>query len=318
MRLLSLDKAANYKSSAQRFGAGSLLYGRLRPYLNKIVCADFDGICSGELLVFPPQNLLCSGYLQYVLHSARFVSFASHLKEGDRPRVDFAELSSYPIPLPPLPEQRRIVAEIEEQLTRLESAESLLRVAEQKAEVLLRRAVAPCDLHASNSPPPLPVGWRWTTAQDVCGFITKGTTPASVHLLRDGDIPYIKVNNLTFQGRLDFGANATFISPEVHEKQLARSEVLPGDVLMNIVGPPLGKISIVPPTYPRWNMNQAVARFRPATAILSEYLAVVLRSQFTLRWLLKMTKATVGQVNLTLETCRAVPIPLRLWGIRSK
>ena len=159
--------------------------------------------------------------------------------------------------------------------------------------------------------PQLPEGWMWVRAEQVCDFITKGTTPAANKLFEhSGEIPYIKVYNLTADGNLDFTVKPTFISRESHEGELDRSRVLPGDVLMNIVGPPLGKVSIVPALYTEWNINQAVAIFRPLPGLRKEFLCNSLLCDDILRWALSQAKTTAGQSNLTLELCRDLPLPL--------
>ncbi len=159
--------------------------------------------------------------------------------------------------------------------------------------------------------PELPTGWVWARAEQLCGPITKGTTPSPGEMTPDeGQVPFIKVYNLTFRTALDFTQQPTFISRVVHEEKLGRSVVLPGDVLMNIVGPPLGKVSIVPQTYPEWNINQAVAVFRPLPGLDSSFLAHYLLSRAAQDWYSDKAKATVGQINLTLEICRDTPIPL--------
>jgi len=127
MRLLGTIPATDMHSSAERFRSGDVLYGRLRPYLNKVFCPDFSGLCSGEFIIFRKVPHLESRYLQYFLNSAGFVSFASHLNAGDRPRVNFEQLADYPFPLPPLPEQRRIVAKIEELFTQLDAGIAALK-----------------------------------------------------------------------------------------------------------------------------------------------------------------------------------------------
>jgi type I restriction enzyme S subunit len=157
----------------------------------------------------------------------------------------------------------------------------------------------------------LPEGWTWARADLLSTFITKGTTPAASLLhAGSGDVPYIKVYNLTFRGALDFASEPTFVDCNVHRGELARSRVLPGDVLMNIVGPPLGKVSVVPATFPEWNINQAIARFRPLPGVDGQYLSLVLRSSAVVAWAMSKAKATAGQFNLTLEICRALPVPL--------
>ena len=128
MRLLDMAKASEVKSSASYFGQGDVIFGRLRPYLNKVYMPDFSGLASGEFIVFPSQLNLDNAYLKYFLNQWEFVSFVTRLNTGDRPRVEFTQFADYPFPLAPFPEQRRIVAEIEKQFTRLDaSVESLKR-----------------------------------------------------------------------------------------------------------------------------------------------------------------------------------------------
>lgn len=157
----------------------------------------------------------------------------------------------------------------------------------------------------------LPEGWVWARAEQLCGFITKGTTPAANKLFAgEGNIPFIKVYNLTHHGLLDFSVNPTFIADDTHRNELARSKVLPGDVLMNIVGPPLGKVSLVPDKYQEWNINQAVAIYRPVLGYDRKFLCHCLLTESVLSWATKRAKATAGQFNLTLELCRDLPLPL--------
>lgn len=171
--------------------------------------------------------------------------------------------------------------------------------------------VAPEQISSIAHLPSVPTGWQWARAEEVCDFITKGTTPAS-HRMHSGagHVPFIKVYNLTLTGDLDFSVNPTFIDRTTHTGQLERSRVLPGDVLMNIVGPPLGKVSMVPYDHPEWNINQAIAVFRPVPGLLNEYLCLALLESGTLERAVRLAKTTAGQSNLTLEICRDIPLPL--------
>src|SRR5208283_2119744 len=99
--------------AGNRFYPGDVLYGRLRPYLNKTAIANAEGACSGELLVLVPMPAIDARYLQYFLHSRRFVGLVSATTSGDRPRVSFETITAFAIPLAPFPEQRRIVARID-------------------------------------------------------------------------------------------------------------------------------------------------------------------------------------------------------------
>jgi type I restriction enzyme S subunit len=230
----------------------------------------------------------------------------------------FVENSTFP--LAPLYHQECIVGSIESLLTQLDAGVAELK----RAQAALKRyksslLKAACEGRIGDSgiggrdlcEGELPDGWHWVKSKEICEFITKGTTPKADKLFTvSGEIPFIKVYNLTFDGTLDFSKNPTFVSKQTHKGELARSKVFPGDVLMNIVGPPLGKVSIVPETNPEWNINQAIARFRPLSYCDANYLAMVLLSDNTLKWATKRAKATAGQFNLTLEICRELPIPL--------
>jgi len=154
----------------------------------------------------------------------------------------------------------------------------------------------------------VPEGWDVVHAADVCSVITKGATPAEQ--TRDaGEVPFLKVYNIDSRGFIDFNYQPTFIPRNIHEGILGRSRVFAGDVLMNIVGPPLGKVAVVPQDFPESNINQAIAVFRP-NQVEPFFLATCLKAPFLFAWAVTRAKRTSTQLNLTLEICRDYPIPL--------
>ena len=127
-KLLGCGCSSEVKSTKTKFKRGDLLYGKLRPYLNKVYLSDFEGICSTDILVFPKNDLHSNSFLFYRLLCRDFVSYASHNVSGvNLPRVNFQTLAQFKISLPPLPEQRRIVAKIEELFTKLDAGIDALR-----------------------------------------------------------------------------------------------------------------------------------------------------------------------------------------------
>lgn len=120
----------NTKSSSFIFYKDDILYGRMRSYLNKVWQAEFNGAASAEFIIFPENEIICSGFLKYLLHKKDFVKYATRNASGDRPRVKFeADLSNYCIGLPPLNEQRRIVEKIEEEFGKIDEGVEKLRFA---------------------------------------------------------------------------------------------------------------------------------------------------------------------------------------------
>lgn len=149
-------------------------------------------------------------------------------------------------------------------------------------------------------------------ASDVCDFITKGTTPSAGEIYEsyaESRVPYLKVYNLSFTGELLFNSEPQYISIDVHNGKLARSKVFPNDVLMNIVGPPLGKFSLVTDEYNEWNINQAIAIFRAKERVLPRYLMTALMQPNVLRPFVEQAVG-VRQLNLSLEQCRNLEFPL--------
>lgn len=157
----------------------------------------------------------------------------------------------------------------------------------------------------------LPDGWAYATTEQMCEQIASGSTPSPEAMFSgDGEVPFLKVYNLTFDGSLDFTVKPTFVSNSTHQGMLARSRSIPGDVLMNIVGPPLGKVSIVSPAYPEWNINQAIVTFRTSSGLVNQLLAHWLLARPVLSRLERTAKATAGQHNLQVSTCRKLPVPV--------
>lgn len=125
-----------FKSAGNYFKANQVLYGRMRPYLNKVYRAEFDGTCSGEFIILDCAELFNPDLLKYILHSREFVSFANSITTGDRPRISYEEISTYDVPLAPIEEQSNIVQEIESRLSVADKMEESITQSLQQAEAL--------------------------------------------------------------------------------------------------------------------------------------------------------------------------------------
>jgi type I restriction enzyme S subunit len=101
------------KSDKHPFQKGNVLYSKLRPYLNKVVIADEDGVCTSEILVFDFRNI-DNKYAQYYLMSQYFVDYAMRDAYGVKmPRLGSKQGNAALMPLPPTAEQYRICSKLD-------------------------------------------------------------------------------------------------------------------------------------------------------------------------------------------------------------
>lgn len=276
-------------------------------------------------------------------------------KSSAIPGISRDDIYQIEVVIPPLLEQRRIVAKLEKVLTRVNAAQERLaavprllkrfrqsvlsaacsgtltadwRSKAPAKESLVTRMLAIRERRlarartkeealkinqqfdeSNGEPDTLPDDWLTLNADSVCDFITKGTTPDTKLITPTGEIPFLKVQHIV-ESKLDFYSLPCFIPRSVHEDFLQRSKVYPGDVLMNIVGPPLNKVAMVPDEFPEWNINQALAIFRPLEGLDAKYLLYVLSNRGTLEQVLRETRGVVGQSNISLDQCRKLAIPI--------
>lgn len=358
----SLPFASAPSRARQLLRKGDVLVSMTRPNLNAvaIVPPELDGaIGSTGFHVLRANDGVEPHWIYYAVQSSGFVKAMCDLVQGALyPAVRPKDIREYAIEVPPLSEQRKIVAEIEKQFSRLDEAvanlqrvkvnlkrykASVLKAAvegrlveteasiaqregrsyetgEQLLQRILEERRAKWTGRGKYKQPESPVldgldalpeGWTYATTEQMCEQIASGSTPPPDAMFSGaGDVPFLKVYNLTLDGSLDFTVKPTYVAGTTHKGLLARSRSIPGDVLMNIVGPPLGKVSIIPPIFPEWNINQAIVTFRTLPGLVNRLLAHWLLAQPVLSRLERTAKATAGQHNLQVSTCRKLPIPI--------
>ena len=161
--------------------------------------------------------------------------------------------------------------------------------------------------HYENVPFELPNSWVWCRLEDIA-YVASGSTPDKTCFVENG-VPYIKMYNLRNQ-KIDFAYHPQYITEEVHNGKLQRSRTEVADLIMNIVGPPLGKLAIIPTTLPQANFNQAAVLIRPYKfkEVLVSYLKVYLEEMSEINSI--ATRGSAGQVNISLTQSQNMRIPI--------
>ena len=161
--------------------------------------------------------------------------------------------------------------------------------------------------HYEDVPFEVPNSWVWCRLEDIA-YVASGSTPDKTCFVENG-VPYIKMYNLRNQ-KIDFAYHPQYITEEVHNGKLQRSRTEVGDLIMNIVGPPLGKLAIIPTTLPQANFNQAAVLIRPYKfkEVLVSYLKVYLEEMSEINSI--ATRGSAGQVNISLTQSQNMRIPI--------
>lgn len=184
------------------------------------------------------------------------------------------------------------------------ASELLKRIKEEKLKSGKKEKPLP-PIKAAEIPFEIPESWVWCRLGEIA-YITSGSTPSKDAFVESG-IPYLKMYNLRNQ-EIDFHYKPQYIKEEVHNGQLKRCRAYPGDILMNIVGPPLGKIAIIPDSLPECNFNQAAVLIRPYAKEMNYYINYFLNEKSEINAI--NTKGVAGQDNISVTQAQSIRISL--------
>ena len=179
-------------STKSEFQIGDILYGKLRPYLNKVVVADEAGYSTTEIVVIRPFLELCPHYCALALRRPDFVAYVERLGRGTKmPRLRTPDALVAFFPLPPVAEQHRIVAKVDELMAlcdRLETART--------AREATRSRLTTASLASLNAPDPDPGAFRGHALFALDNLATLTTRPDQIKQLRQ------TILNLAVRGKL--------------------------------------------------------------------------------------------------------------------
>jgi type I restriction enzyme S subunit len=343
--IVATVSASSVRSTSYRFNAGATLYARLRPYLNKVCTPTFDGIGSGEFIIFPPSSNLALGFLKYLLNQQAFVQFTATLDTGDRPRVNWNGIEQFPCALPPLAEQDRIVAAIEEQFSRLDAGVALLERARQNlkrftdavSQAAITGRLVPQDSadgdasaaldkaweagRTTSGPRPvrriqgitsLPASWEWVYWEDILASgkeaFRRGPFGSSLTKAIFVSSGY-KVYEQYCPINDDCSFVRYYITPEKY-KELEGFAVRPGDFLISCSGS-LGRITQVPQAYEAGVINQALLRVRLNNDLVDDsFFTILFRSPYFQDQILKQSTGTAMANVKGVKDLKAIPLPL--------
>ena len=218
-KIIEKGNSKELTSTKTIFRSGDVLYGRLRPYLNKACMPSFDGVCSTDILVFQKQPFLSNKFIALFLITNRFVTYANANMTGvQHPRISFNNIAKFFIFLPPYNEQKRIVSKIESIFTQIDGARTRLEVAsrmlnklrssvlrqafegklvpqdpdDEPVEAILKRIRRASEKELVFERDNLPKGWIKTTIDNVCLIILGRSPPSSTYNQDKVGLPFFQ------------------------------------------------------------------------------------------------------------------------------
>lgn len=296
--ILRVGTASEVKSSVACFEAGDVLYSRLRPYLNKVARPDFSGVASAEILALKPSDAAEAEFVRRKIMTREFLDFTAMLDKGDRPRVSYDEIAAFQVFLPPLPEQRRIVAKIDSLTGKSRRARDHLdhipRLVHKYKQAILSAAFRG-DAELAR------VG-------DVITDIRYGTAKKCNY--DGGAVPVLRIPNVQ-GGRIDLG---DMKSADFDAKELLKLELRTGDILVIRSNGSLdlvGRSAVVDDRAAGMLFAGYLIRLRlDPTRCLPEYLHWFLQSSVARNTITNAAKSTSGVNNVNAQELQNLELPL--------
>lgn len=257
-----------------RFTPNHVLYGKLRPNLNKVALPTFDGVCTTEIVpLLPHPDLLDRWYLWGLLLHPEFVRWATNIVTGaNLPRLPPTDLATYRIPVPPIAEQQRIAA--------------ILRAADEErrrrryTQTLSDGLLGEVFTQLFGDPATNPLGWEVKPLHRLCSAIID--CPHSTPIYAEGKTPYACVRSSDIQGGyLDFSA-VQFLEADDYKVRTERGTTQQADIIYCREGARLGNAARVIDTDQMLALGQRMMLYRvnPQLA-MPEFIWTVLDSKST-------------------------------------
>lgn len=286
-------------TSTIAFDANNVLYSKLRPYLNKVVIPDCPGYATSEMLPLKPnKNYITREYLTYFLRSPKFVAYINEKTSGAKmPRANSSDLKSVEIECPTLENQRHITNEFDRII-------SIVRLRQQQIQKL-DELVKARFVELFGDPVLNPYNWDVVTIGDIVTDVRYGTSKPAVE---GGKYPYLRMNNLTYDGHLDL-SDMKYI--DIPDNEIEKCIVRKGDVLFNRTN----SIELVGKTCVfDLDDEMVIAGYIIRVRLNEKLLPIVLSSYMNLtvlkEQLRNMAKGAVNQANINAQELQSIKIYL--------
>ena len=322
------------KGTRHKFSAGSILYSKLRTYLNKVLVAPSEGYCTTEIMPFDTYGIISNEYICHVLRSPFFLDYTLQCGYGVKmPRLSTTDACNGMIPLPPLNEQIRIVEAIKYWFVLIDIIESgkenlqetikqakskILDLAihgklvpqdptDEPASELLKRINPKAEIISDNGHyQKLPEGWCMTNIGSLFDAVSAKRVLKSEW--KDKGVPFYRAREIVQLNKEGFADKDLFISEE-HFSEIKDKYGIPayGDIMISAVGS-IGYTYIVKENDVFYYKDASVLCLKNTRHWNSKFFSIWLASPFLQEQMYKNSKGTTVD-TITLEKLKGYVIP---------
>lgn len=305
--IVGFSSADKVKSTKNAFQEGQILYGRLRPYLNKHDIASFSGVCSTDILVLEASVLVANVLVDKFFNLPFFIEYVVANSKGiNLPRVSEKTILNTTFPLPPLSEQQRIVERIEKLFAKLDEAKERLQevadsFAARKAAILHKAFTGELTKQWRRENGVSDESWEEKKGEDFFEYVTSGSRGWAKYYSDKGSI-FVRMGNLNHGTiELDLSDIQYVELPDQVEGQ--RSKLQKNDILISITAD-VGMIGLVREDMDAY-INQHVALARPKNDLYAEFLAWYFVSDVGLQQMQNKQRGAT-KIGLGLQDIRSI------------
>ena len=284
-----------------------------KSHLGKVALIDddYDFAFGGFMGMLTPRNELSPKFFFHLMTSGAYKDFIAALSDGANiNNLKFSDLQRFAVPLPPLPEQQRIVAILDEALAGIATARAASEQNRQNARALF-------ESHLQSVFSQRDEGWVEKPLSEVASILN-GYAFKSGDFSPTGPTKSIKITNVGVREFVETSDNGL---PANFSEQFAAVAAPAGSLVIALTRTIIAdglKVAVVPPAYDRALVNQRVAALLPKSEEVSaSYLFAYLSTPIVLNYV-KERVNTLMQPNLSINDLRAMPIPLPPVGERER
>jgi type I restriction enzyme S subunit len=283
----------------------------LRGSLGKfaVVKKDTEGAIASSLVIVRPKNQLdCDFLADYFLSSICAEMIAKYANGAAQPNLSAKSLKKFEIPLPPLPEQKQIVAILDKAFEGIDKAVA-------NAEKNLANARELFESYLNSIFTKQGGGWKHVVIGDIAQVKGGKRVPKGYKLQEEPTKhPYISVSDFNDSGSVDLD-KIRYVSEGVYN-QISRYTISRDDLYISIAGT-IGKSGIIPEELEGANLTENACKLVLQEGVLNRYLYFFTRTNSFIEQALKNTR-TAAQPKLALERLKTIRLSIPPIGVQKK